>query len=52
MDDLISRQAAIDTLAEWNDVAINNRTAFRRCGGSGAVQRLQTQTDRFEQGRS
>jgi hypothetical protein len=24
-DDLISRQAAIDTLAEWNDAAINNR---------------------------
>lgn len=23
--DLISRQAAIDTLAEWNDEAINNR---------------------------
>ena len=25
MDDLISRQAAIDALAEWHDVAITNR---------------------------
>ena len=25
MDDLISRQAAIDTLAEWHDAAITNR---------------------------
>lgn len=25
MDDLISRKGAIDTLAEWNDEAINNR---------------------------
>lgn len=25
MDDLISRKGAIDALAEWNDLAINNR---------------------------